>query len=88
MVVHDLCFSVTVCFMVFYVLLHNVCSKIFLLFTIKSGYSASVGPEWAAVNMAITLCQNCAGQFVLCHFLSDSLSITVFVFRTTGLFSL
>jgi len=21
----------------------------------------SVGPEWAAVNMAITLCQNCAG---------------------------
>jgi len=28
-------------------------------------YILSVGPEWAAVNMAITVCKNCAGRFSL-----------------------
>jgi len=26
-------------------------------------YFLTVGPEWAAVNMAITLCHHCAGSF-------------------------
>ena len=28
-------------------------------------YLLFVGPEWAAVNMAITLCHHCAGSFVI-----------------------
>jgi len=34
---------------------------IFLVMPFVCTVRLSAGPEWAAVNMAITLCQNCAG---------------------------
>jgi len=43
----------------------------------------TVGPEWAAVNMAITLCQNCAGKFLSLTCLTEcSVFVLVYTLQT------